>query len=53
MRKSQSTSLFVPHASQYLVEGSMESLLESDNKGERCIYLGSAGEAGPNAAQVS
>lgn len=49
MRKSVPDALYVPHASWDLVESPVESVMQSDTRGERCIYPGSA--AGMSAEQ--
>lgn len=52
MRKSRSNSLVVPSSSWDLIQGSLDSVRESDTRGKRCIYRQGASEVGPETAQV-
>lgn len=52
MRKSRSNSLVVPSPSWDLIQGSLDSVIESDTMGKRCNYRQGASEVDSETAQV-
>ncbi|KAJ5204073.1 uncharacterized protein N7498_004952 [Penicillium cinerascens] len=53
LRKKQLHSLIVPHSPLNLVDDSLESLMEIDNKGKHCVYLKGASGVDSKTAQTA